>query len=358
MKTFQCDVCSGPLFFENNFCGHCELPVGYFPGRRVMATLKGDSHRRCKNFEVQNVCNWMVPADDPEPFCQSCRLTHVIPDLTQPQNHDLWYRTEAAKRRLIYTLLDLGLPVVSRAVDPEHGLAFEFRADEPGPEGAVLTGHDDGVITLNIAEADDAEREQRRIKLHEPYRTLLGHFRHEIGHYYWDVLIRDGARLQDFRRLFGDETADYGEALRHHYEQGAAPDWPNKFVSSYASSHPWEDWAETWAHYLHMVDSLDTAAASGIALHAPQFGNARLRIEPLAEQTEFDQLMKSWLALTIVLNNLNRSMGLQDAYPFVLPNPAVDKLRFVHEIVTGLDPAELATPSFRANTGTPATSPS
>ena len=358
MKTFQCDVCGGPLFFENSLCSHCNLPVGYFPGLRTMATLKGDAHRRCQNFEFENVCNWMVPAEDPEPYCISCRLTQVIPDMTLPQNHDLWYRTEVAKRRLIYTLLDLGLPVVGKQEDAEHGLAFEFLADEPGPEGAVLTGHDEGVITLNIAEADDAVREQRRVQLHEPYRTLLGHFRHEIGHYYWDVLIRDSPRLEDFRKLFGDERLDYGEALRRHYEAGPVADWQNQFVTSYAASHPWEDWAETWAHYLHMVDSLDTAAASGIALRDLLSGSTRLRIEPVGSQAEFDLLMKNWVALTCVLNNLNRSMGLQDPYPFVLPAPALAKVRFVHEIVTGYQPAEAAAPASSAQpSAAPATSP-
>ncbi len=172
----------------------------------------------------------MVPADDPEPYCVSCRLTRVIPDLSQPQNRELWYRTEVAKRRLIYGLIDLGLPVVGKHVDAEQGLAFEFRADRRCP---VLTGHDEGVITLNIAEADDAERERRRTQLHEPYRTLLGHFRHEIGHYYWNLLIRDSERLQEWRRLFGDERADYGEALRRHYARG-----PRGRTGNAASSAP------------------------------------------------------------------------------------------------------------------------
>jgi hypothetical protein len=357
MKNFHCDVCNGPLFFENSVCGNCALAVGYFPGRGAMTTLKDKSYRRCRNYEVENVCNWVVAADDPEPYCLSCRLTRVIPDLTQEPNRELWYRTEVAKRRLIYTLLDLGLPVVGKQVDAEHGLAFEFRADAAGTEGAVLTGHDGGVITLNIAEADDAERERRRTQLHEPYRTLLGHFRHEIGHYYWDLLVRDGTRLAEWRSLFGDERADYAEALRRHYEQGPAPDWQQDFVSSYASSHPWEDWAETWAHYLHMVDSLDTAAASGIVFKPPQRGGGAVRVESVGETGRFDTLAKNWVALTCVLNNLNRSMGLQDAYPFVLPPAALAKLRFVHEIVAGIEPAELAVPVYRRRASAAASPP-
>jgi hypothetical protein len=278
----------------------------------------------------------MVPADDPEPWCLSCRLTRVIPDLSRPQNRGLWYRTEVAKRRLIYSLLDLGLPVVGKHIDAEQGLAFEFRDD-------VLTGHDEGVITLNIAEADDAERERRRTELHEPYRTLLGHFRHEIGHYYWNLLIRGSERLADWRRLFGDERADYGEALRRHYAEGPAADWHRNFVTAYAASHPWEDWAETWAHYLHMTDCLDTAAASGITLRSTHAGTTQ-RVKVPASGNDFDRLTSSWMSLTCVLNNLNRSMGMADAYPFVLPAPALAKLRFVHELVTGYDAAEFIRP--------------
>jgi hypothetical protein len=344
MKNFQCDACNGVLFFENSECTGCNQPVGYFPDRGVMKTLRGDTHRRCVNFETENVCNWTVAADDTEAYCVSCRLTQLIPDLSQPQNHELWHRTEVAKRRLLYTLLDLGLPVVGKNVDAVQGLAFEFRADAPGTDGPVLTGHADGLITLNIAEADDAERERRRMQLHEPYRTLLGHFRHEIGHYYWNLLIRDSERLQEFRQLFGDEQADYAMALSKHYEAGPPADWQQHFVTSYASSHPWEDWAETWAHYLHMMDCLDTAAASGISLAPPRRGAAPLRLRAIAGNREFDTLTSNWTALTTVLNNLNRSMGMADAYPFVLSPPVLAKLRFVHEVVTGLDPEEQVRP--------------
>jgi hypothetical protein len=344
MKNFQCDTCSGPLFFENSLCGQCEQPVGYFPDRGIMRTLRGETYRRCRNYQAENICNWMVPADDPEAYCLSCRLTRVIPDLSQPRNHELWHRAEIAKRRLIYGLLDLGLPVISKQVDADLGLAFEFRADTPEPGGTVMTGHDDGVITLNLAEADDAERERRRTQLHEPYRTLLGHFRHEVGHYYWNLLILGSERLQEFRRLFGDERVDYGEALRNYYAQGPVADWQRNFVSGYAASHPWEDWAETWAHYLHMTDCLDTAAASGFSLRPTSRGSAPQRMKAMVENAEFDTLSKNWVGLTCVLNNLNRSMGMQDAYPFVLPPPALAKLRFVHEVVTGYEAEEFILP--------------
>lgn len=337
MKTFHCDACDGPLFFENSLCTQCTLQVGYFPDRNEMATLQGKRQRPCRNYEAEQICNWMVPAEDPEDYCLSCRLTQVIPSLAEPGHRALWHRLEIAKRRLIYSLLDLGLPVVGKAIDQEQGLAFEFRANEPGTdEQPVLTGHAGGVITLNIAEADDAERERRRNQLREPYRTLLGHFRHETGHYYWNLLIRDSERLADFRRIFGDERADYAQAIQRHYVDGPPADWQGRFVSSYASSHPWEDWAETWAHYLHMSDSLDTAAALGIVLRPASRKAARL--VPAPGTVGFGDLAGSWATLTCVLNCLNRSMGLQDAYPFVLPESALAKLRYVHELASGNEP--------------------
>lgn len=339
MKTFHCDVCSGPLFFENSLCTRCNAAVGYLPDRDEMAVLKEGRHRPCRNFVEEQVCNWAIPAEDPSEYCLSCRLTRVIPDLGQPGARALWQSAEMAKRRLIHGLLDLGLPVVGKDVDEEQGLAFEFRADDPGSDQPVLTGHAEGIITLNIAEADDAERERRRLQMREPYRTLLGHLRHESGHYYWNLLVRDSERLSGFRRVFGDERADYAEALKRHYDQGAPADWQERFVSSYASSHPWEDWAETWAHYLHMADSLDTAAASGIALRRVDRRDAPPgRVTQIHGSDDFSGMIGSWVALTCVLNNLNRSMGMQDAYPFALPEPALAKLRFVHELVSGEEP--------------------
>jgi hypothetical protein len=214
-------------------------------------------------------------------------------------------------------------------------VVFEFMADIslPGAE-PVLTGHNDGVITLNVAEADDSERERRRTQLHEPYRTLLGHFRHEIGHYYWDRLVADSGDLNGFRNLFGDERQDYGEALKRHYSNGAPADWQQRFVSTYASSHPWEDWAETWAHYLHMTDSLETAAVCGLSLKPRRSDEPSLKTANMnAPGDSFAKMVDAWFPLTYVLNNLNRGLGLADGYPFVLSTPALEKLRFVHGVV-------------------------
>ena len=176
-------------------------------------------YRLCQNYKIEGICNWAVPADDDNPLCVSCRITRVIPNLADPAHRAAWYRLEVAKRRLLFTLIELGLPMANRIDDPERGLTFEFLADADPGGAPVLTGHADGVITVNIAEADDAERERRRTAMHEPYRTLLGHMRHESGHYYWDRLIAGTPELDEFRSLFGDERADYAASLSAHYEQ-------------------------------------------------------------------------------------------------------------------------------------------
>ncbi len=354
MKIFHCEHCEQLVFFENTTCVKCGHVLAYLPDRTDMGTLEPDgedrwralgtgaerrAYRLCLNYSKEKVCNWAVPDDDPNPYCLSCRLTRVIPDLSRPGVRAGWAKLESAKRRLLYSLLCLELPLATKAEDPERGLAFEFLLDpDPGTPGAapVLTGHANGVITINVAEADDAERERRRNALKEDYRTLLGHFRHEIGHYYWDRLIAGSERIDEFRRLFGDERQDYAQALKRHHKQGAPADWEQSFVSAYASAHPWEDWAESWAHYLHMTDTLETAVASGLALRPKRSDEPALKPDIAVvgrRPPSFDQMIERWFPLTSVLNNLNRGMGLQDAYPFVLSTPALDKLRFVHRVV-------------------------
>ncbi len=355
MKLFHCNHCGQLVFFENVRCLKCDRRLAFFPDLGILGSLEpGDSpeiwksllpraarreFRLCQNYSREDVCNWTVPSDDANPRCLSCRLTRVIPNLSQPGHKLRWFRLEAAKRRLVYSLLALGLPLRDKADDPEGGLAFEFLADPtPGAIDAapVLTGHQHGLITINIAEADDSEREKRRVRLHEPYRTLLGHFRHEVGHYYWDRLIRDSDWIGGFRKLFGDEQDNYDEALKRYYAQGALPDWQERFVSAYAAVHPWEDWAETWAHYLHMVDALETAAACGVSLHPRRGDEPTLAVVPdlvCDAIKSFDDLVAGWYPLTYMLNTLNRGLGHPDAYPFVLSALVVDKLRFVHTVV-------------------------
>ncbi len=298
------------------------------PGTFRAVGIKGDERWRfCQNSVEHGVCNWAVPAKEDEPFCVACRLNHVIPDLSDARAKDDWHRIELAKRRLLFSLLGLGLPVESKRVDPARGLAFDFL--KAGDGNPVFTGHSDGLITINIAEAEDPFREQARERLGERYRTMLGHFRHESGHYYWDRLVDGSPRLEAYRELFGDERASYDDARKKHYDSGGAPNWWETFVSAYASMHPWEDWAETWAHYLHMFDGLQTARSHGLSLVA-----AKTALDSRGlDLRDFDDLIAGWVPLTVALNDLNRSFGMADAYPFVLTDAVVAKLRFVHDTI-------------------------
>jgi hypothetical protein len=362
-------VCGRRVYFRNDRCLACGRALGFDPlAGAVLALapaepLPGEPVRtwrdarpdhaaatylRCANAASPAACNWLVPTSERNGagqrplYCLACRLNRTIPDLGRAGQADAWARIEAAKRRLVAQLLALGLPVASRlpgagGEDPRRGLAFDFLAESPG--GAeVLTGHANGLITLDLEEADDAARERLRAQLHEPYRTLLGHLRHEVGHYYWDRLIWDSPWLDDFRTLFGDERESYADALKRHYDNGAPPDWDQRFVSTYASSHPWEDWAETWAHYLHIEDTLVTALSFGLGA-----GDVEIDTEPFTKDvlwqpdvegaSEFLEFVNAWVELTGVLNELSRSMGVHDFYPFVLNRPVVAKLQFIHCVV-------------------------
>ena len=351
-RAFRCD-CERPIFFLNSRCLGCEAQLGYEPMLGELRTLQpgeepetwqltGDNttqcdYRRCSNFNSPAGCNWLVRVDDASPLCIACRLNRTLPNLDDSDNKRYWRSIEAAKRRLVSQLLALELPVEAKMENPEQGLAFDIlRSPAEGPK--VLTGHDNGLITLNAEEADDVKREEIRTTLHEPYRTLLGHFRHEIGHYYWDRLIWNTAWLEPFRALFGDERADYPAALKANYENGPPPDWADRYISSYASTHPWEDWAETWAHYLHIVDSLDTAIAHGLDAE-----DIDLEIEPFTQDDLYDPdapngeyilfFLNSWIEMITVLNEMARSLGQPDFYPFVMPRAVVRKLHFVSLVV-------------------------
>jgi hypothetical protein len=348
MKLFKCQNCGQVLYFENTRCESCGYPLGYLSQAMTISALEPDGDlfralaapdrpvRMCDNA-VHDACNWLVDTDGTTNVCLACRHNRVIPDLTIPLNLERWKLLERAKHHLFYSLLRLRLPLANRIDDPEHGLAFDFLADTPDTATPkVMTGHDNGLITIALAEADDAERERRRTQMNEPYRSLLGHFRHEVGHYFWDVLVRDGGRLEDCRAVFGDDSQDYDLALQTHYKSGPQPNWQENYVSRYASTHPWEDWAETWAHYLHSTDTLEIAAACGLALrpaHAAEPSLKKITVPQGEGRERFDKIAADWHALTYVLNNLNRSLGQADAYPFILSAPALDKLRFVHDTI-------------------------
>ncbi len=344
MKLFHCSFCHQRVFFENTRCENCGSNLGFVPQERQMVAFsaddawnrlgpQGEAQRQCGNYALEGVCNWMLDASDAADLCMSCRTTAIIPVLGKPENRTYWALLEQAKRRLFYTLMNLNLPAPSMEADHAHGMSFQF-LEEVSPQRRVFTGHNEGVITLNIAEADDALREKLRAGMNEPCRSLVGHFRHESGHYYWDRLVRDTRWIEGFRKVFGDERADYDEALKRHYATPVV-DWHLNFISAYASSHPWEDWSECWAHYLHMIDGLETAAAWGLHLdHATPNGPPLLAaaLSPDVPSMEAS-LIEQWLPISQFTNAMNRSLGQHDSYPFVVRAPVVAKLEFIHQVV-------------------------
>ena len=355
-RAYKC-ACGNPVFFHNSNCPKCNAVLGYEPNQarlmsivpvpgsdewRIQEKQNGESpaYRRCANRDTPAACNWLLSDDGVGAkggLCIACRLNRNLPDPSEPEDGLLWGRFEFAKRRLISTLLSLEIPVASKEENPEKGLAFDFlRSPRKGPR--VLTGHNNGLITMNIEEADPAVRERTRERLNEPYRTLLGHFRHEVGHYYWNRLIQDTSWIDEFRRLFGDERVDYGKSLERNYTDGPPADWQQHFVSSYASCHPWEDWAETWAHLLHMTDTLETAWSFGLRPAAWNLGIEPFSRDALYRPEEihgnlFLGFVNAWVALCAVMNEMSRAMGSPDFYPFSLSAPVIAKLHFMTIVV-------------------------
>ncbi len=341
MRTFRCDACGNTLYFENDTCLDCRNQVGFRTDEMTMVTAaaaQASGLQPCRNWTDWNACNWYATGapEQSSGYCLACGFDEVVPNLGDPQRLALWTETERAKRRLIYTLLKLGLPL-EPATD-KQGLRFRLLADDrvdtgavdPPANDAVITGHDSGQLTMNVVEADDAHREAMRKRLNEPYRTMLGHLRHEIGHYYWYALIEDTPLLEGCRAVFGDDRTDYAAALAEQYARAASEDWQASFVSFYASAHPWEDFAETWAHFIHIVDSLETASDAGLRM-----GDRTLASPfPLGAERSFTAILGDWLPLSVALNQLNRSMGMRDVYPFALTDRVVEKLAFVHQICT------------------------
>ncbi len=365
-RAFRCR-CGRPVFFRNDVCLACGTPLGYDPDlvllrplaptrnpevframrtRGIGQTVPLTTYRRCANWTSAAPCNWLLPdnADAKlQPFCRSCRLDRTVPDPTDRDNAELWLKVEQAKRALVSQLIALKLPVESRVSENvEQGVMFDLlRSPVDGPR--VMTGHDDGLITLDIEEADDVHRETIRSQMHEPYRTLIGHMRHEIGHYYWQRLVRGTHWEEPCRAVFGDDRLDYGQALQDYYANGAPFDWKNRHVSAYATAHPYEDWAETWAHYLHMIDALDTARSFGLVAHHDEIQYEAFTPQvlspddssalPSPDDLAFLAVVNGWIELTGALNEVTRSMGEPDFYPFVLSKPAVRKLHFIHKVV-------------------------
>jgi hypothetical protein len=354
MRVFTCESCGQLIFFDNSQCLRCETPLGYVHGQRdvIALTEVADGRlvdlatptgawQRCATSNLTG-CNWLVPAGS-DALCASCQLTRTRPADGDVDGLAELVQSEMAKRRLIFQLAELGLPVEPRREATKTGLAFDLLSSS---ETKVVTGHDDGIITLDLAEADDEHRERLRQQLSEPYRTLLGHFRHEIGHYYWPLLVRDPDTLSACRALFGDDSADYAEAVKAHYDTSNDEDetWAKVYISRYATMHPYEDWAETFAHYLHILDTLQTAESFGlgtpgapgaVGATGPRGFIRRIGAHPTrpAGSTTFGQVIDNWLELSYALNQVNRSMGHKDLYPFVLAAPVIRKMAFVDHLV-------------------------
>jgi hypothetical protein len=365
VRLFSCQVCGNIVHFENRSCGRCGHRLAFMPELVTLSALKprGDQwqpmkrpgQRRwlCCNAKM-DVCNWLVDDGSNDAYCAACRHNGIVPDLSDSVRLTGWRELEVAKHRLFYSLLRWKLPLKTRAEDPKHGLIFNFLADDPGSGQKVMTGHDDGVITVALTETDLIERERRRLQMNEPYRTLLGHFRHEAGHYFWDVLVRDGGKLEACRAIFGDDRIDYDEALERQYTTGAPPDWEQHYVSAYATMHPWEDFAETWAHYLHIVDTLEMAAEFGLEVH-PRRDNegglsAQIDFDPYVIQS-FDPIARAWLPFVFAMNSVNRAMGTRDLYPFVLSPDVLIKLDFIHRLIRDRAPKDRNAESVEYETG-------
>lgn len=358
MRSFAC-VCGNAIYFENDRCLSCGRSLGFLPDLLTLSAFDeltadapaldpqalGRTYSPCRNYIENQTCNWMLPSGSSDKYCLSCGLNAVIPDLSAPRRIQLWYEVEKAKRRLLYSLLSLGLPVEGKR-ERADGLAFRILADERLDQDRataiidepVTTGHYAGFVTINLMEADRRMREEMRAAMNESYRTVLGHFRHESGHYYWARLVGPTADLARFRKRFGDESHDYAQSLKAYYDNGPAPEWRENYITAYASSHPLEDFADTWAHYLHIVDTLETANDSqltigGRKLGAPAISDS-IQTEPSnAATNHFDETLEDWVVLTRTMNLLNRSMGLEDAYPLALAPNVIEKLRFVHHLV-------------------------
>jgi hypothetical protein len=329
VKAFRCRVCDASLHFENSRCVTCGSRLGY--SRLERAIVPVDEKGRyvdaeglewfvCRNLPLSG-CTWLASIDGGQ--CSSCDLTRTRPHDDDAVGLANFPVAERAKRHVVAELDALGFPVVGKHEDAENGLAFDLLSSV---EENVTIGHANGVITIDLAESRAAHREKVREKLGEPYRTMLGHFRHEVGHYYEWQLVRGDETLARCRELFGDESIDYQAEIDRHYEQGPPEGWESSYISSYATMHPFEDFAETWAHYLHICDTIETASEYGLATVGTITSFRHFR----------DVVVGIWVPLSVALNMINRSMGHDDLYPFVIPDRVLDKLDFVASLA---DPA-------------------
>lgn len=330
MRSFTCS-CQRALYFDSTVCLNCKSETGMCPNCRAVTPLLrqkpdglkcgneacGAMVHRCSNFGEIGCNRMVICVDGPHGLhCDHCLLTTIVPNVSIGGNREKWMKLERAKQRVLYVLDLLGLPFRNDDLRGMPSVSFEFKADADEP---VQTGHENGVITINIREADDVEREKARASFNEPQRTLVGHFRHELGHYYWDRLVH-GQLEEDFRALFGDERSpNYSEAIERYYANGPLPNWQNNFISAYATMHPWEDFAETFGAYLDMVTILDTGRHWGL-------------VE--CDFKEVNSMVSLYQRLGIIANELNRDMGLVDLVPEVFAPRIIEKMKFLHSLAS------------------------
>jgi hypothetical protein len=341
MKVFQCGNCSHPLYFENIRCEKCGHICGYRAEDRMMLTFdpanqtllsdrESIAYKFCQNHEHE-VCNWVIPIESADMFCSACKLNRTIPNLGNAKNYEKWQHLEVTKHSLIYQLQKLGLPLPSKLKNKKEGLCFDFVSRLTNKK--LMTGHANGVITILISEANSVERERRRKDLSEPYRTLIGHLRHEVGHYFWErIIYTDQKVLDEYRSIFGDERISYADSLTEYYKKPDTKEWQANFISRYATAHSWEDWAETWAHYLHIMDMVETAFFFKLKVVLDKEIKTKVSVDPYTVKS-FDKIVQTSVPLSFAVNSISRAMGHLEVYPFVLTPAIIDKLKFIHKLL-------------------------
>lgn len=340
MILLRCPRCDQVAELDDLMCCQCGAELGFHPPSLTMVTCgptgtTTDDGRWvwCSQRDRLD-CNWLRDLALDTEECFACHVVRRRPEADQDSAWEKLAQASSPKRRLLVQLAVLGLPVETFR-DQKGGLAFDLLSSKSSGENVTI-GHSSGVITIDLAESLDDHREKLRVQLGEPYRTMLGHFRHEVGHYYQWKLVEQTDFIGESRALFGDERASYSDALDRHYAQGAPEDWHESFISEYATMHPWEDFAETFAHYLHITDTLSTVALGGVVLQGERSDGVLERdVVPRVSYAEAstEEMVDDWHWLSLLLNRASRAMGRRDLYPFTLPEPVVRKLDFVHRVV-------------------------
>ena len=333
MIKFFC-ACGAPVFFDSNECKACQRKIAFNPATLRFHPLEQVSNNvssidvepswhLCENGVHYDVCNWLRPSSAESKLCFACQFNRYIPNLSRANNTRLWRVLELNKRHLLLNLITLGIPCINSWNAPNEGFLFDFLEDfrDGIEEGTfVTTGYAGGIITINILEAEPLSRVAQQQASNEVYRTVLGHMRHEIGHHFFQCIKGDQMLHSNFEQKFGSSSLDYNNALAEFYASGPDVNWSEYCITAYASAHPMEDWAETWSHYLHIYDALDTAFNFGLVSENPNVLSIHDKIS-------------HWRQFSVALNEMNRSMGMSDIYPFVINAQVEDKLAFVEKAI-------------------------